>query len=120
MEREYSPCVGWGNIRFPFHQSFINVEEIQLDLRELNITFEGQSLPLQFMNERTGRGILTEALLIREDIEISANFRVEEGVFTGDTLKVYFNNYLKCKNGSNTNMEPLIFHFSRSPHDPDN
>ena len=103
---------GRGKHSFSLHQSFFNVKEIQLDFSGLEVTFEGKSLPLQIINERTGRGFSKNTLLIKEDIEISANFRVEEGVFRGDTIKVFINAYLRCKNGSNINMDPMIFHFS--------
>jgi hypothetical protein len=50
---------------------------------------------------------------VRDESHISVNFSTPSGVFEGDTIRVFLDDFMRCDDDVYL-AEPLVYHFNRS------
>lgn len=111
----HTPCgkvtfelVGRGNSKFVFNQKFDPDESIIVNLDSLKIFYNDFELTTahDVKNNNKSQGIVE----IKSKKSLETTFQIDQGVFEGDTIKIYGLNYLKCGDQFIT-LDTVVFAF---------
>ncbi len=102
---------GQGNTKFFLVQKISATEEMEVNPVGLKIKRNGKPVNFELLHEQSGQWLkVTQPMNVQGEQEWSANFRLDSGVYNGDTLVVSFKDYVRC-NSKPVPMDNLFFYF---------
>ena len=111
----YTPCgkvvvelIGKGNSKFVFSQKFNSDNTIFVYPDSLRIFYNNFEIDL---NNSEKNGSKSHGRIeINGEKTLETSFQIQQGVFEGDTIKVFALNYIKCKDQL-INLDTVVFAF---------
>lgn len=98
--------VGKGNSKFKFKQKFDIENSITLLTDSLKVYYNDVEVSKKFDN----KNLFESELEISREAALEVSFELEKGVFDGDTILIFANEYIRC-NDKSISLDTIIYSF---------
>lgn len=100
--------IGKGNSKFVFSQKFNLDNEMLVFLDSINVYYNDDEIPINH-NLKNGK-LKSQGFAVNGKKAIESTFKLDKGVFEGDTIRIIGPNYIQC-NDHLISLDTMIYTF---------